>query len=97
MLAHINKYKRVMLNRLLKLGNITIADLPRLDHFIVKGRNNLCYSWVLGQCTRRRCNFVQQGGQASVDQVTQDFAQEMAAKLSGPLAEFAAASKRRRE
>ena len=93
MAAHINKYKRVMLNRLLKLGNMTILDLPRLDRFVVEGRNNLCYNWVLGRCTGRRCNFIQQGGHAPADQITQEFAQDMASKLSGPLAEFAEAGK----
>ena len=86
-----------MLNRILKLGNLTINDLPHLDRFLVDGRNNLCYNWVLGRCTGRRCSFIQSGGHVPADQITTEFAQEMVAKLTSPLAEFAAAGKRRRE
>jgi hypothetical protein len=52
---YIAHFRSVQLRNLLRAANIGEQALPTLPQYLVEGRNNLCYSYILGKCQGRIC------------------------------------------
>jgi hypothetical protein len=67
---------RVLLSRLLQLGNIELNKLPTLPEMIDKntGKNNLCYNYCLGVCPHgNNCAYKRVGGHVSGAKLSDQF------------------------
>ena len=61
MVDYIRHFRSVQLRLLCKAAGITEADLPTETKYMTTGRNDLCYSYVLGKCNGKYCGRVQTG------------------------------------
>jgi hypothetical protein len=67
---------RVLLSRLLQLGNIDIQKLPVVPELVDNstGKNNLCYNYCLGVCPHGdNCHYKKLGGHVPGDKLPESF------------------------
>ena len=80
---YIAKNKGVWLSAILNHLNLTMDDLPR-PAADVCGTNSICYNYILGRCHMDQC----QHEHLRSHDITEDFANELIAKLRPGLTEF---------
>lgn len=83
-MAHLRNHPYLNLKQVLEHSNMTFADLPKLNEYMVNGHNTLCYNYVLGHCTSQLCQYKNRGGHAPAEKVTDAFVREMIEKMDGP-------------
>ena len=89
---HQKFHGRVMLSRLMQLGNIKFKDLPVLPDMIDKktNRSKLCYNYCLGICPHQNCEYAKVGGHIHGSQLPGDFVDKLIAVIEpGAKAAFA--------
>ena len=52
----INRHGQLQLTRIMMVGGVTWADMPKIERLVENGTNNLCYNYILGKCVSRYCN-----------------------------------------
>ena len=88
-LGHLRNHAYLHLKQVLEHSNMTFADLPTISAYMDNGRNTICYNYVLGQCTSQFCHYKK--GHVPVDKITEEFANEMVAKLDTPFNQWGGA------
>ena len=87
MKGHLMKNAFVMLCQILDHSGMTIDELPKLPAYVKDGKNTLCYTYVLRQCTSKFCALFQ-AGHALATALTEDFVRNICKKLEGPIQAF---------
>ncbi len=81
MAPYITHFRSIQLRNLLRAANISESSLPTMQKYVSNGRNNMCYSYVLGKCQGRIC------GRAAVGHVpASEISDEFASSLCTALA-----------
>ena len=81
MAPYIAHFRSIQLRNLLRAANISEGALPTMQKYVSNGRNNMCYSYVLGKCQGRIC------GRAAVGHVpASEISDEFASSLCTALA-----------
>jgi hypothetical protein len=76
MAPYITHFRSIQLRNLLRAANITEQNLPTLPQYLENGRNNLCYSYILGKCQGRACGRAS-NGHAPASAISNEFAQTL--------------------
>ena len=87
--GHLRNHAYLHLKQVLEHSNMTFADLPTMSAYMDNGRNTICYNYVLGQCTSQFCHYKK--GHVPIDKITEEFANEMVAKLDTPFNQWGGA------
>jgi hypothetical protein len=72
MLPYYSRVGRLQITRIMALADATWDDMPRLQKYVNKDANTLCYNYVLGKCNPKFCTH--KSGHAAMADVTDDFA-----------------------
>ena len=83
---YIQKFKSVMLTRLVEFCGCAISDLPTIPDYVKDGANTLCYNYVLGKCVHKGC--CQKNGHAPATAITNEFATQLLDRLQPGINEF---------
>ena len=81
MSPYITHFRSVQFRNLLRAANVTEQALPTLPQFNSSGRNNLCYSYILGKCQGRACGRMNVG-HAQATALPNDFVQALCSMLA---------------
>ena len=77
----VTHFRSIQLRNLLRAANINEGSLPTLDKYVSNGRNNLCYSYVLGKCQGRICGRAAVG-HVPVAEISDEFASSLCTALA---------------
>ena len=81
MAPYITHFRSVQFRNLLRAANITEKALTTLPQYTAEGRNNLCYSYILGKCQGRVCGRAAVGN-APATALPNDFVQGLCSMLA---------------
>jgi hypothetical protein len=81
MTPYISHFRSIQLRNLLRAANISEGSLPTIPKYLSNGRNNMCYSYVLGKCQGRICGRAS-GGHVPVSEITDEFASSLCNALA---------------